>query len=159
MCRVAARWVVWESLGCEAVLTVRGDRTHITCNLWCGKSIEQACGWMLRRSARTDEEDYFSREDEEEGDGPGESVLPLSNGAAAGTDGVLRDAPPRLLPLVDYDDDDDADDAGGALRMGSAKRGLASASGLAVKRSRLSDERPRSMPVVGSGGGLWRGRR
>jgi len=109
-----------------------------------------------------DEEDYFSREDDEEGDAPGASRPLLSNGAAADAEGALRDAPPRLLPLVDYDDDDDADDAGGALRAGGAKRGLGAAGGLAAKRTRLGDERPRGLPVGGAGGlkaGLWRGRR
>jgi hypothetical protein len=114
-------------------------------------------------SARAaDEEDYFSREDDEEGDAPGAGRPPLSNGAAADAEGALRDAPPRLLPLVDYDDDDDGDDAGGALRAGGAKRGLGAAGGLAAKRTRLGDERPRGLPVGGAGGlkaGLWRGRR
>ena len=75
---------------------------------------------------------------------------------------MLRDAPPRLLPLVDYDDDDADDDAGGALRASSTKRGLGSPGGLAAKRMRLGDERSRGVPVGGPGGGLkpglWRAR-
>ncbi|KAK9823072.1 hypothetical protein WJX81_007297 [Elliptochloris bilobata] len=119
----------------------------------------------LRRDDRAldkDEEDYFSREDED-GDEPGDVAPLLGNGVALEAGDALRDAPPRLLPLVDYDDDDDADDGGGALRAGSAKRGLGSPGGLTAKRTRLGDERPRGVPVGGSGAGLkaglWRGRR